>query len=249
MIRKCFKLVLVLSVLICSNLIGDDSTKKIKELKDVKTDQDFNIFFAFYYLNPRPDLINNSLKFIVLKELNKDGGFEKHFVSFYSYVFKQQPQELDNFLKKIPKITDDDIYNICVALYFSNSNEANLKIDELVKKISNEQVFLSIKKIRESEPKEFLDYKQITPFLLDVYWRRYFVSGNNEYIKKIIAATKENKSNFGTIAVYTSAQWSLKANARVHRRIYNLCKSEYENADDDVKIFLAEVVKAGCENE
>ena len=100
MIRKCFKLVLVLSVLICSNLIGDDSTKKIKELKDVKTDQDFNIFFAFYYLNPRPDLINNSLKFIVLKELNKDGGFEKHFVSFYSYLFKQQPQEIDNFLKK-----------------------------------------------------------------------------------------------------------------------------------------------------
>jgi hypothetical protein len=89
--------------------------------------------------------------------------------------------------------------------------------------------------------------------LIDFSWSRFFASGDSEYIQTIISflrvfvATnpherREGKINLAPWLMGQAAHWSLEANARRHRRVVELCRSELPAYEKPVRDLLEAIV-------
>jgi hypothetical protein len=88
--------------------------------------------------------------------------------------------------------------------------------------------------------------------LLDFFWSSFFASGDPKYVQTIISflrvfVAKRPKRPDGMIdaapwLMGIAADWSLRANARRHRRVVEICRSELPAYEKPVRDILEEIV-------
>jgi hypothetical protein len=88
--------------------------------------------------------------------------------------------------------------------------------------------------------------------LIDFFWSRFFASGDSRHVQTIIsflrvvvAKQPENPSglvNAAPLLMGAAADWSLHANARRHRRVLEICRSELPAYEKPVRDILAAIV-------
>lgn len=79
---------------------------------------------------------------------------------------------------------------------------------------------------------------------LDVLWTYFFATGNEEAVKRIISVLhlQEDGNQIG-IAIGGAANWSLTANTKTHKKVFEICKSEMVEQEGATKRLLEKIVE------
>jgi len=82
------------------------------------------------------------------------------------------------------------------------------------------------------------------PSVLDLLWGRFFGSGDERCVQRIISVLPwlQDRSNATKMLVGGAAQWSLTSNAMQHQRVMEICRREVATQPDEIKMVLREII-------
>lgn len=92
-----------------------------------------------------------------------------------------------------------------------------------------------------------------SPIALDYLWAEFVITGEETPVKKIISVLdyrykkiddrKFTDGDVNQVLVYGAARWSLAANAKQNRRVYDIIQREFASAQGNRKQNLEEILK------
>jgi hypothetical protein len=97
-------------------------------------------------------------------------------------------------------------------------------------------------------PKEYLEVRtsdvQLGPRDEDSLWMTFSATGDKEPIQKLISLMHLKKDGQGNEKIIgAAAVWSLGSNAKMHKKVLEICKDELTNAQGTTRALLEEIIK------
>jgi len=101
-----------------------------------------------------------------------------------------------------------------------------------------------------SEAQDFISPAADSPQDLDYLWAEFCATGSDEPVNKIISLLGSPKPNsMDAMVTWSAAEWSLKANAKQHKRVYEIVEKAAAAADGALKGKLEDILKPEVKQE
>ena len=241
--------------------------KSVPFVEAIKTTDDVNDWMTYYYLNPNPDLTVDAII-----ELVKSGEMDPFeipgaFVSGFGYIFKQNEDKISTWIDELDELTEFQRILIWQALWFSDTSGAHAILED---ERENAPIiyFDYISELLNEAPPDILKEEITSGYHLDMLWGVFFVTGDEEYIERIISTiswskeyqdeydkrvadynagiAKELSEEETTIlikySVGVAAKWSLETNAALHDKVFEICSDRLQQEQGTTREILEEIV-------
>lgn len=160
---------------------------------EITTDEEFNSFFTYYYLNPQPDKIPQALEYFLSSKLFRSSiGTNDHVIEMVSYFFGRVADINPYLIREYEKHYDSEDMSgklFLITIFAVASDEQNKEFfKERLSTEKDKEMKNLLEKIIDTPP---LGNKRITKGVrnyndLDFLWMEFFVTGDKEPIIKLI---------------------------------------------------------------
>jgi hypothetical protein len=177
----------------------------------------FSDFSTFYYLEPHPERISETIEFLQQAGYPGDDKQAPAILGFYAEVFASNKDRLPAWTEQVKVTTGWTKEALELALQHAKDPQLLLKGDP------NEE----------------------QPGYNDMCWAAFFASGKDVYLAAIVGRL-HNLSDRTSLMRYVtagSAQWSLSSNARQHPRVKAYLQTTLATASPDVKKAITEALE------
>lgn len=205
----------------------------VSPVQDIKTETDFDKWSTYYYLYPRPDLTVKALLFA-----EKNGFFDKSdvrviLIALSSQIFRQSPKQLPAWIKELTPMKIEHKELIWKALWQANTAESRNAANLLAQ---NFPTYVRPPVISQSSlSPQPIEKMELSPPVLDMLWASFFITGDERYVERIMAALpvlRKGQRDANKIITAAAASWSLAANAHQHKRVMNICLAARQKHPD-----------------
>lgn len=187
-----------------------------------------------YYKNPQPDQVVEKVNSMARAGLFSKKDKISPFIGFLSQLMASNPKMLTGWLDTWSKLGKDDKEAIYLSAWHSRTQEAKAYFQ-----LHNLNTYLD-----KSAP-DILSIEVDNPDTLDTLWGRFFASGSEVPIRRIVSSfalskymgsldrykdslkTQANKEDAFLDATFQSAVWSVESNCRQHPRVLEICEKIY----------------------
>lgn len=210
--------------------------------------QDLSRWLTYYYLHPTPELTVQAIK-VADKENLFQGSTQPVIVAFLSLVFRQNPSLVPQWMEQLNGIHADSRNAILNVLWWANTSETKLALENQIKTLSPEAQKSLAEQIRKT-PEEIDSMPIGSADVLDMLWACFSESGDPKYVKRILSTlawADEEKRDFNRLSIAAAARWSLSSNADQHEKVLQICL-EAAQSDDKLKKYLAEITEKSSTN-
>jgi hypothetical protein len=226
-------------LLLITSLCAVGQTSNFKDL------QDYTVWMMNYYKNPEPQFLFEGFRYGVQSKAIANAGSRNLVVSFFSSCFRNDTVRQNALFREVEQSSHEDfIRGFGLTLWYIHSEYSLNKFQQF----ADLKQFQKYKDDFEALKKQKYTNLWIDPIIdpshLDMLWADFFATGNGKSVEKIITklADLDSKDSFQqTIA--GSAMWSLTSNAIHHDKVFDVCKTQIETADQKTKGYLKEIVK------
>jgi len=211
--------------------------------KEKFTLNSFEGWMMQYYINQDEAVVLDAIIFASLNEKLNDEKLRPICLSFFSSVFRENNNiyknlTLDRFKKKKQK------YYFVNILYLTNTADSLNLLKRFLKETNDKNLINYINKLL-NNPFYIFSLKIKNAVHLDMLWGTFFGSGKSEPIIKIIKALNLQINGHGfDIVIGKSAEWSLKSNAKHHKKVYDIIRQEIKNKSysNGIKKILIKII-------
>jgi hypothetical protein len=202
----------------------------------------FDEWTTYYYLHPNPDEVASALKTIDAKGYFNNQDVQAPLSGFFSEVFRANPTRVENWVS--PYQGRPGLHILYSALWTSNTPQSKGALERLADAAPPE-VAKQLRILLASEPPDIASTDVNSPAVLDYFWGSFMASGAAAPVLRIIDQMKfaNTKGNIGVLMIGGSAQWSVAANARQHKRVREIVKSAIPTADPVTRKMLRDILK------
>jgi hypothetical protein len=193
-------------------------------IQNIKTAADFEQWCTYYYLYPQPDL---TVKALLSAE--KSGMFDKRtaqvcLIAISSQIFRENPKQLSTWIKELSPMTTEHKKLIWKALWQANTIESRKEANVIAQQFPE--------KNRPPELTQFtpnphpIESMELSPAVLDMLWASFFITGDERYVERIMAALpglRQGQYDASKAYIAGAAKWSLASNAHQHKRVMSIC--------------------------
>lgn len=229
-------------VLLSIFLISINTQAKSDQIMFI-SDEQFSNWMTYYYLSPTPDSIYQAIKYFCNSKLYND-RLTLSFMSFFVGALRDK----DAFLKEIydkmnqNSTVKEKIFFLDI-LWLINNDVSKKLIEEANVRWSDESVQDKIERQNRSRPYDILTMPIISPQALDMLWATFFATGDEKVVQRIISVIHLSKDGKGQeILIGGAALWSLKSNAKQHKKVMDICRQEIGKQMGLTKSLLQEIV-------
>jgi len=128
-------------------------------------------------------------------------------------------------------------------LWLINDTESRRLIENARVGWTDADIQDKIKQQDKSRPYIVLTMPIISTQALDMLWATFFATGDGKAVQRIISIIHLSNDGKGKGAIIgASALWSLKSNAKQHKKVMDICKQEIGKQTGLTKNLLQEVV-------
>lgn len=217
---------------------------------DIRTVDDLNEWFEYYYLYPKPELLPAALRLIDKAGLMDKVSAQLPMAASLSVIFHDNPDQLAAWSGVIGKLSQVPRRITWMALWMSNDDAARKYLEEQKRSrtgedhqyldvlLASERFDLGARKIHSAED-------------VDLLWGAFFASGNEQWVRQIIGVLPEwrHRDNPTRFRIGAAAKWSLANNAKIHDRVMSICRKEMESVGEETRPLLKDIIdKAGEED-
>ena len=192
---------------------------------------ELQLWFTYYYLKPRPELLLPSLNVVdrdlrrekrgsLAKEVNR-GGLR----TFYAKVLAQNDQVVGEVARRLSSLPRGQQAFITEALRRCGTQACLGALRTDSRRPSNRD-------------------QPATPEDLDDNWAAFFATGDERYVRAIIELLpwSEEKDDLMRLATGGAARWSLASNAYQHSRVLAICEESAGTSEGARRRILDEIV-------
>lgn len=241
-IRNVFMRKIVLLLLII-HIVGGAIVFADTEKDRFVSENDFDNWVTHYYLSPQPELLPYALKYFCKSNMYNNKVILP-MMSFFVAALKGN----DTLLKKTyieleqDSTTREKIFFLDI-LWLINDTESRKLIENARAGWIDDDIQGKIKQQNKSRPYNVLIMPIISTQALDMLWATFFATGDEKAVQRIISVIHFSKDGKGEGAIIgASALWSLKSNAKQHKKVMDICKQEIGKQTGLTKNLLQEVV-------
>jgi len=234
-------------------LVSGVALKELTLKSAINNDSLFNNWMTTYYQSPLPEYAIDAFIYFSKSDIRKD--IEEIAFAFFRELFNNNNYLLPYLVEQYDfqdEVTQNDIITLMAFLDAENSEFLN-KLSDNVLNFYNEL----------RKDKSVFDYSILEhPAQLDMLWSEFFASGRYDPVMKLVNALSLNEYT-GSIekykesdnneslrhdvlmeAVYKSAVWSLRENARTHKLVkdYLIYILKNETLEENIRNELEKIV-------
>jgi hypothetical protein len=196
----------------------------------------------YYYLDPRPDALFESILAAVSKEqmLPED---RYSTVVMLSMLLAQNPDRTADWAEALQAIPAQNKSTVWHAMAEANTDEAVIALEAV--KRADDSLSATVDGILRAPPRDIINAPFDTPNRLTELWAAYFVSGDPVYVKRIIQALEwaaPDEDNEMRALIGGGAYWSLARNCFAHTRVLAICREELKTSDGAIQRGLQAVL-------
>jgi len=164
------------------------------------------------------------------------------------YYRNPQPDKLIALLKAILSqkelITDKSHFDVFAHLLATVACNDTTFFDK-INHLQNMYTGLQKEALQEIiyQAKNFKSPPPSSPKYLDYLWAEFNVTGNEMPVKKIISVLNFPNENINDLLLIKAAEWSLKSNAKQHKKVYDIIKSESYSASGILQKKLLKILE------
>ena len=213
------------------------------------TDDEFNDFFTYYYLNPQPQKIIPFINYYVSSELYNKVNSRMIVAHFAAYTLRGEDYMLEELFKEQNDNGDVSAKIFTLHIFWvADTDRAKELLSKAETSWKNSLVQETIQKFKEWGTYNVLLKTPTNPGDIDNLWGIFMATGNPKAIKQIMTVlplkkSAEKEKNLNKLILSGSAEWSLTANAKQHEKVCDIIKDEAKNATGITKQILEEIIK------
>lgn len=195
-----------------------------------------------YYKHPEPERLADALIILSASQGIPEDG-QKLIFSFMGAALAEAPQEQDHFFKTVAKNKRARL--LAFPTFWFMGNDAGKKLIERGgKEWDGPGIADMAEQFAKSPAPKLLEGPVRNALHLDHLWSMFFATGKPEPVLKIISAlTFIDDKQIEKHLTGQSAQWSLKANARMHPKVHEIIESTLTVINGPLKSKLAETLE------
>lgn len=196
----------------------------------------------YYYLDPRPEAMFESLLAALSKEqmLPEDRYAT---IVMLGMLLEQHPERTAEWAQALGSIPDQNQSAVWNAMAGASTDECVMALTAI--KQANEGVAPTIDYLIKTPPRDIISEQFTSPNRLTELWAAYFMSGDPIYVRRIIQAlewaTPEEEDQMRTL-IGGGAYWSLVRNCHMHSKVLETCRSELKSAEGRIERSLKAVL-------
>jgi len=228
----------------------DSAQTEQVNVKPQMTIEELHHWMSFYYQKPRSALVPLAISAIKTEGAWKDDFKKLPIVTFFSYVFRQNPDKLETWFSQFPIATDSEedfrLWGLFLnALWYADTAESKQQMIKIQENSSNKIITKHIVFLLGHQPVSTETLEINSAIVVDVLWAAFFATGDVQHILRIMSVLplinlEKNQENEVKIAIGTLARASLAANALQHDIIKETIIAEISHQSDSI----GEVLKA-----
>jgi hypothetical protein len=203
-----------------------------------------------YYLNPQPDEVPRALAAYRAAGAFADEKYYWQLLGFLAELFALHAGRLPRWLHDWASYSVGDQKFVFEAVWLSGSSEAQTFLETVgtrrLQELCGQDFRATPPPSRDAIP------PSSHPGALDFYWGRFFATGDDELVRRIIACLSLSREtptvpggmvDIGPRLIVDAASWSLGVNARHHRKVREICQAEMMAQCGATRQLLEEVVR------
>ncbi|MFA5143948.1 MAG: hypothetical protein WC522_07295 [Candidatus Omnitrophota bacterium] len=207
------------------------------------SDEQFSNWFTYYYLSPQPQRLGAAIKYFCSSASYKDKTVLA-MMSFFVAGLKNDDEMIEETYEKLNRgSTIREKTFFLDILWLINTNDSRKIIEKAKSEWNVMEIQEKINQQRQSIPYDTLTMPIISPQALDMLWATFFSTGDEKVVQRIISVIHLSKDGKGQeILIGGAALWSLKSNAKQHKKVMDICKQEVGKETGLTKNLLQEIV-------
>ena len=190
-----------------------------------------------YYQHPAPDALVQAVY-----SLNNDGYFEtpaqqEAAFGFFSTVFKQNPDEVDRWLRQTSQFLPQHARRIlAVAAWMSGNPAGAQQVRELTWTV-DPGVRAEVYRLLATGPIPVSRTPVVSPASMNLRWGAFLASGDERHIISVLEALGSNQPGLAT-----SARYALAQDAATHPRVLEICREQLDRQPQAIRAEIQAVV-------
>jgi len=240
----------IFSLMLTLSLCAQSRPELISSIDRITTKDQLSEWLTYYYLHPRPDLVVSAIQFMSAQGELRKGNAQTPFCVFLANVFTANAAKIDTWFGELRSGPEDQQSALALVLWMTGTDSSQILLKSLRKEGSASfQKYVNELVANDHRP-NFLHDEISSPGFLDALWANFFASGDERYVKRVIAALPLfNDSDASQMLIGGAARWSLASNAFQHPKVMQICEAQLKDLPIDQRPALAEVIKTAQERQ
>lgn len=186
----------------------------------------------------------------LIKSMSRLGSFVDHkkagvYIGFIAGVLGRNPLQAERLVAQSFPLPPADQVVIIKAIAYSGLTNWQGVLSGAAERMPARKVLIRHYLYGEGKALEDLPMDD-GPFVLDVHWGRYFATGEQEPVSRIVSALawSEEKDNLERLTIGSMAKWTLASNSSRDKDLLDRLKAEMNTQPLEVRKPLREVILA-----
>lgn len=213
------------------------------------SDEEFAHWMTCYYTKPEPKKAVSALQHFVASKYYA-GTSAVPMSEFFATIFQNNPQIMTAAFKDISQGGSLRAKRALIdVIALTNTTEGNKILKKAKTQWANAQLSELIDKRLAKPVRDPLEAAVDRPVMLDMLWSKFFATGSDLPVKKIISVLPLSKTpgtekdKLGLKVLGAAAQWSLESNVKQHVRVYEICQKELPTLNNATKEILSDILR------
>ena len=236
----------VLAILVFAG-VSTCANAKTKGTKTVQFEKNEHIlkWINGYRENPEPNKLPSAIRAMSRLNLFIDHKKAGVYVGFISGVLGSNPLQAERLVAKSFPIPPADQVVLIKAIAFSGLANWKGVLAGATERMPARKVLIRHYLFGEGKALKDLPMDE-GPFVLDVYWGRYFATGSQQSVNRIVSslAWSEDQDKLERLTIGSMAKWTLASNASRDKDLLDALKVEMNTQPAKVRKPLREVIMA-----
>jgi hypothetical protein len=220
----------------------DTLTKKEEFSSDMVND-----WMTYYYINPRPKLTVEMIKYMSEEDWFDDINTHVLWMAFFGEIFKQNENKIEEWYSELDKLPHSHKVLILESIWLSNTLEGNKLLEKMEGTATSKEKKDFYDEYMDIEPRDVLKVEIDSGTVLDMNWVSFFATGDERYVLRVMSVlpwVNERAEDWGPVenAIGKAAKWSLTSNAVQHKKVLEICQRELPQQPKRIRDVLQEVV-------
>jgi len=184
-----------------------------------------------YYQNPRPnDFVRG------VDSLNREGYFDAVVqpdiaIGFFSAVFKQNPQQVERWLRaSAPLLSERPRRILAAAAWLAGSPAGAQRMLDMSARDDSDERAAVVQMAMNGPSAPVADIAVSSEPALNLQWGAFLATGNERYITNVLAALGSNQPGLATSACFTLAQ-----NAAADPHVLQICRTQLDRQPESIR--------------
>ena len=181
--------------------------------------EQFNKWFAYYYLNPEPNRVASAVRYMSESGALNNARVMPPTFGFLSGVIAGSPNIGLSLLDSLSDIPDSHYGVVLLGMWYSNLPNSQEEVYRVLD--SNEKLNAQFRYLRQGMPMALHSIPlEQGSWVLDALWGNFSSTGSAKSVERISEALEwsEIKGDIGKLQIGSAAKWSLSSNAAQHKR-------------------------------